>query len=88
MELEDLQEEGPVQEVIELAAGSEGTNFQTPMPYALCCGRLEIFRCTAHTRQVGNVRVGTVLENLKKLKLVAFHHPQIKVTFLSDLFLL
>ena len=48
LELEDLLEERPVKEIIELAAGGQGPYFETPMSFARDGGRLEILGWAAH----------------------------------------
>ena len=50
LKLEDLLQERPIKEVIELAAGGESSDFQAPVSFAGECGRLEILGWTAHAR--------------------------------------
>src|SRR6188508_946992 len=85
VELEDLLQERPVEEIIELAAGDESTSFQTSVPLARYCGRLEILWRTAHTRQEGHVGIEPILQILEQLRLVAFYRPQIVAACLANL---
>jgi hypothetical protein len=74
-EFEDLLEEGPIEKVIELAAGGQGADFEPAVTFAGDGYRTKVFGWRAHARQEFNIQVKPILQILEQLRLIAFHRP-------------
>src|SRR5215207_4085974 len=83
--LEDLLQERPVEKIIELAAGGEGTNFEATMAFAGYASRTKILGWAAHAGQNRHSWIEPVLQILEQLGLVAFHRPDVVATCLANL---